>query len=680
MGDLVVRDPAGFLVLQGRSASPGVACGPLLRNRVDLEPSRAEGAILAAERATPEDIGRILASAGTLTLGGSLLSHVNTLSREFGKPSVSLVDPGAVTMLADGGAALLELADVVGGKTAPVLHEGDVVMLDGDRGVVRVPGGADRDVRRAVRKAHDALLTYARSPDADSRSRLLATAGAMDDPAFAYILEAGLSHRLMPGGAAALGLLDALASNRGLRPGLEIHLERMKASRVARASDRLATALLEVRAARTLELLDRAVRRAVHGAAQDRELLSLLGGDATLVDGLLAPVVDEAEQRREAMRAEVAFRLSTASTLPDAELGARLGGFFQLVRRAKDAGINPEATDALANRLADLVSREKERAGDHLIIPLADPPARERALVGGKAAGLMAIEAALPSGCRVPRGFVITTAAYRLHLLGETGDRLERVAAGGGTEQAISRSARAAILAAEIPDAGEREVRAASDALGVETVAVRSSATIEDSSSASLAGQFDTVLGLRDIADVLQRVRWLWASLWNARALRAMTAAGRSPLRTSQAVLVQEMIDTRSAGVLVTRDPTGRADTLLVNAAWGLGEAISQGEIPGDLYWVCRSTGALLETESGAGGSRIVTDPDGDGTVEVALDDSQKGQPCLDEGQLGRLARLARALEDAAGRAQEVEFGFSEDDTLLVFQVRRVRSRSTLEG
>jgi hypothetical protein len=680
MGDIVVRDPAGFLVLQGRSASPGVACGPLLRNRADLEPSQVEGSILAAERATPEDIGRILASAGTLTLGGSLLSHVNTLSREFGKPSVSLVERGAVTMLADDGAALLELADVVGGEAAPVLDEGDIVMLDGDRGVVRVPGGGDRDVRRAVREAHDALLAYARSPDADRLSRLLTTAGSVDDPAFAYVVEAALSHRLMPGGAAARALLDALAETPGLRPGLETHLERMKASRVARASDRLATALLEVRAAPTLELLDRAVRRAVHGAAQDRELLGLLGGDATIVDGLLAPVVEEAGERREAMRADVAARLSTAIELPDAELGARLGGFFQLVRRARDAGIDPGATAALANRLTDLVSREKERAGDHLIVPLADPPARERALVGGKAAGLMAMEAALPNRCHVPRGFVITTAAYRLHLLGETGERLERVAAAGGTAQAISRSARAAILAAEIPDPVQREVRAAYDALDAEAVAVRSSATIEDGFTASLAGQFDTVLGLRDSADVLRRVRWLWASLWNARALRAMAAAGRSPLRTSQAVLVQEMIDTRSAGVLVTRDPMGRADTLLVNAAWGLGEAISQGEIPGDLYWVCRSTGNLLETESGVGGTRIVTDPGGEGTVEVELDDAQKGRACLNESQLRRLAELARALEDATGRAQEIEFGFGDDDTLVVFQVRRVRSRSTLES
>src|SRR5262245_42055673 len=109
-------NPTGaWLLLQGRGTSPGTACGPLCRNRPDRESDEVEGSILVAERATPEDVGRILASSGTLTLGGALLSHVSLLSREFGKPSVSL-GPGSRVRIVDDdeGPGILELGDVVG--------------------------------------------------------------------------------------------------------------------------------------------------------------------------------------------------------------------------------------------------------------------------------------------------------------------------------------------------------------------------------------------------------------------------------------------------------------------------------------------------------------------------------------------------------------------------------------
>jgi pyruvate,water dikinase len=217
-----------------------------------------------------------------------------------------------------------------------------------------------------------------------------------------------------------------------------------------------------------------------------------------------------------------------------------------------------------------------------------------------------------------------------------------------------------------------RAVVAALAELGSEQLAVRSSASVEDGPAGSLAGQFDTVLGVRGEAEVLQRVRQTWASLWNARALRSMAACGLSPLEAHQAVLVQEIVPTRCAGVMVTRDPSGRPDALLINAAWGLGEGISQGEVPGDLFWVRRSTGEILAAEAGRGATRIVLDPGDGGTSEQPLDPAQSGRLSLSEEQIGRLAELARALEEATGRAQDVEFGFTDDDALVIFQVRRL--------
>jgi pyruvate,water dikinase len=363
-----------------------------------------------------------------------------------------------------------------------------------------------------------------------------------------------------------------------------------------------------------------------------------------------------------------------ALALPDELLRARMGGLFRLLRRARAANLDPQDVNRLQRRLALELAEARARAGTHLVVPLVSGAPQERALVGGKAHALIDAREAVPDGCRVPRGFVVTSAAYRLHLLGETGEKL-RLAAGQDDENAVSRRARAALLSGDVPDEVRDAMREAYEALGATRCAVRSSATIEDGPLGSLAGLFDTYLGVTGFDELVDRVRWAWASLWNARALAALKSMGLSPLHASQAVIVQEMIETRSAGVLFSRDPSGRADTLLINAAWGLGEGISQGDVAGDLYWVRRSTGELIACETGAATHRIELSPQGMGTVEVPLSNDELGRPCLTPLELARVAELARALEDVTGRAQDVEFGFDHDGGLVVFQMRRIVPR-----
>jgi pyruvate,water dikinase len=325
----------------------------------------------------------------------------------------------------------------------------------------------------------------------------------------------------------------------------------------------------------------------------------------------------------------------------------------------------------LQRRLARELAAERARAGSHLIVPLAPEAPCERALVGGKAQALIGMCGVLPEGCRIPKGFVLTSAAYRLHLLGETGEKL-RLASHETDESAISRRARAAVLSGDVPDEALGSLKPAFDALGSVRVAVRSSATVEDGPRASFAGLFDTYLGVSSFDDLVDRIRWTWASLWNARALAALRSMGVSPLRVSQAVIVQEMIETRSAGVLFSRDPAGQPDTLLINAAWGLGEGISEGDVVGDVFWVRRSTGALIAAETGRTQKRIQLAPTGTGTVEVPLPAELHGRPCLTPEELARLAALARSVEEATGRAQDVEFGFDDNGGLVVFQMRRI--------
>jgi len=360
--------------------------------------------------------------------------------------------------------------------------------------------------------------------------------------------------------------------------------------------------------------------------------------------------------------------------LPDEAMRARLGGLFRLLRRARAGRLDRAEVQRLHDRLTRILSEERARAGTQLVVTLSPGVRPDRSLLGGKAAGLVEILHALPPGCRSPRGFVVTSAAYRLHLLGETGEKL-RLAVEAATDAEVSRRARAALLAGDVPEEVADAIRVAYDALGPVRVAVRSSATIEDGPLGSLAGLFDTYLGIHGLEEIVDRVRWAWSSLWNARAVAALFASGTSPLRADQAVLVQEMIPTRAAGVLFSRDPTGRPDTLLINAGWGLGEGVSQGEIPGDLFWVRRSTGALIACETGLQTHRIEPASDGFGTVEIKLGEGELGRPCLSEDDLARVGTLARTLEEVTGRAQDVEFGFDPAGDLVVFQMRRIVPR-----
>lgn len=666
-------DDPGFLTIPGRPTSPGHACGPLRRNRLDLAPRDVEGAVLVAERAVPDDVGRILAAAGTLAMSGALLSHVSLLSREFGKPSIAFGKTARVRLVAEPGEAILALDDVVGSAEPALLDEGDVVFVDGDAGLVRVPGGLDREQRRLVRAVHAPLSAYGKLPDDPNLlAAVLAACGDPEGAPFGYLVEAVLLHRVVPSGAPARRLLQALSADASRARAVERRLRAIRARVHARAAERCRAVIETVEAVGDLEELDLAVRRLEASLRRDLEIFDDLGAEPEALESEIEPVQRAVERRRDFLRRRIDEEVSESLALPEEALTHRLGGLYRLLRRARSAGVEAGRVAALHARLSGRLAEERSKAGVRLVVPLDAEGPRERSLVGGKAAGLLEARHLLPPACLVPRGFVVTSSSYRLHLLGETGEKLRQAASDGQDEADVSRRARAALLAGAVPQEVQDAIAAAYRELGSGRVAVRSSATIEDAPLSSLAGLFDTYLGVSGLPELIDRVRWSWASLWNARALSTLAAGGIAPLRAAQAVLVQELVPTRAAGVLFSRDPAGRPDTLLVNASWGLGEGISQGEIPGDLYWVRRSTGELVASETDASGRKIVLDPAGVGTVDAPLAAGESGRPCLDGADLARLAELALALESATGRAQDVEFGFAGDGALVIFQIRRI--------
>ena len=188
--------------------------------------------------------------------------------------------------------------------------------------------------------------------------------------------------------------------------------------------------------------------------------------------------------------------------------------------------------------------------------------------VGGKGRNLALM---LAAGLPVPAGFCITSEAFRAAPRGDDG------------AHRIGDSLRDEILA------GYRE-------MGAGMVAVRSSATNEDGSEASFAGQQETILGVEGDDAILQAVERCWHSLHTERAVAYRRSQGIADDAAAMAVVVQKLVRSDISGVLFTRDPldpTGKQ--MLIEGAWGLGEAVVSGRVMPDRFHVDRETGALLD-------------------------------------------------------------------------------------
>jgi len=186
-------------------------------------------------------------------------------------------------------------------------------------------------------------------------------------------------------------------------------------------------------------------------------------------------------------------------------------------------------------------------------------------------------------------------------------------------------------------------------------VAVRSSAIGEDEVSASFAGQHASFLNVRGLDGVLSAIASVWASGQTeaTRRYRArMSIAGEPRV----AVIVQALVPAEVAGVLFTIDPvSGSGERWIVEASWGLGEAVVGGLITPDCYVIAR-TGELLERQLGRKDVAIVANEHG-GTTELAINDPARVQEaCLGEKALVRLAELGAACERLFGAGQDIEW------------------------
>ena len=280
-------------------------------------------------------------------------------------------------------------------------------------------------------------------------------------------------------------------------------------------------------------------------------------------------------------------------------------------------------------------------------------------VTGGKGSSLARL---FQAGFPVPEGFVVTAAAYRAFRarddeLAGAAERLDYKNPGSLERQCAQIRERLAGL--DLPAALSTELdRRLPGLLAKGPVAVRSSSTFEDLAGAAFAGQHDTYLNRSTPESVANAVRRCFASLWEDRAVRYRRERGLGADAASMAVVVQSMVPSETAGVVFTIQPvTGDLDTMMVNAAFGLGETVVSGEGEVDQFILDRKTGRVLEARIAEKSSAVAGAGDGTRTVDVPAD--RRRQPSLTEEQLRELARLALAVERSAGFPQDIEWAYA---------------------
>ena len=313
-------------------------------------------------------------------------------------------------------------------------------------------------------------------------------------------------------------------------------------------------------------------------------------------------------------------------------------------------------------------------------LPLSSP-ALTLALAGGKGANLQRL---LAAAFPVPPGFVLTTAAYDAFvdangLPAVIGRETEATdPADPASFEAASRTIRAAFRRGEMPAGVEEALSDAYRELTGEAVAVRSSATAEDLPEASFAGQQDTYLNVQGEEALREAVVGCWSSLWTARAMAYRARQSIPPQAVSLAVVVQAMVPAEVAGVLFTVNPvTGAADEMVINATWGLGEALVGGMVNPDTLVLEKKSGRVRKRSIGE--KAVMTVAGNGGTVEEAVAEERQATITLGDGRAAELARLGRAIEGVFGAPQDIEWALANGE-IAVLQSRPVTAVASPPG
>lgn len=306
---------------------------------------------------------------------------------------------------------------------------------------------------------------------------------------------------------------------------------------------------------------------------------------------------------------------------------------------------------------------------DRFVMSLDGIDQTHLAMVGGKGGNLG--ELSRIDGICVPAGFCVTTDAFARIIsddpsITERLDQLSRLTAGDREAiRTITAEIREIIEAVAIPKDVASGISDALMRLGDRTAyAVRSSATAEDLPTASFAGQHDSYLNVIGTSAILDHVSRCWASLFTERAVNYRARHGIDPRHVHMAVIVQQMVRPRVAGVLFTADPvTSNRKVSSVEATFGLGEALVSGSANADVYTV--RDGVVVQASIAAKPVAIVAAPNG-GTQQVTIEPERQQQPALTDAQVLELVSSGRRIEAHFGTPQDIEWCLVDDKFRIV--------------
>ncbi|AMQ19164.1 phosphoenolpyruvate synthase [Thermococcus peptonophilus] len=315
-------------------------------------------------------------------------------------------------------------------------------------------------------------------------------------------------------------------------------------------------------------------------------------------------------------------------------------------------------------------------------------------LVGGKGANLGELTRA---GIPVPPGFCVTAEAYKYFVENvklEDGKTLQEwimeiisqtnVDDSKQLQENTAKIRQKIIELPMLPEIAEEIERAYKELSArfnkdAVYVAVRSSATAEDLPEASFAGQQETYLDVYGVDDVIDKVKKCWASLWTARATFYRAKQGFDHSKVYLSAVVQKMVNSEKSGVMFTANPvTNNRNEIMINASWGLGEAVVSGSVTPDEYIVEKGTWKIKEKFIAKKEVMVVRNPEtGKGTVYVKVADylgpEWVEKQVLTEEQIIEVAKMGAKIEEHYGWPQDIEWAYDKDDgKLYIVQSRPI--------
>ncbi|MCY0873459.1 MAG: pyruvate, water dikinase [Acidianus infernus] len=298
-------------------------------------------------------------------------------------------------------------------------------------------------------------------------------------------------------------------------------------------------------------------------------------------------------------------------------------------------------------------------------------------LAGGKGANLGEL---VSFDIRVPPGFVITSKAYSYFIAYNNLESKIKSILEEKDSATASEEIKKLIISSQVPPDLESAILSSYDELAKKVgkevlVAVRSSATAEDIENASFAGQQDTYLNVSR-SELIQKVKEVWASLFNERAIEYRKTKGIDSTKVEMAVVVQKMVNSRSAGVMFTLHPaTGDSRYIVIESSWGLGEAVVGGKVTPDEIVIEKSTLRIVEKRVSHKILKYVYNPQKKANEEVDLSNSPEADKIsISDEEAIELAKLALKIEEHYKRPMDIEWAIDADlkfpDNIFIVQAR----------